>query len=79
MGIENRVQALKEQHAQALQKKHKAEAHKEAAEAARDEAVRVLKETWGIDSVEDAKVLIGQKHRALEALLEEAEEKLKNA
>lgn len=79
MGIEARVQDLKEKHAQALEKKHKAEAHKEAAEAAKDEAVRLLRETWGIDTIDEARALIGQKHRALEALLEEAEEQLKNA
>jgi hypothetical protein len=79
LGVESRVQDLKDKHAQALEQKYKSEAHKETAEAAKAEAVSLLKETWGIDSLEDAKALIGQKHRALEALIEEAEEQLKNA
>lgn len=79
MGIDTKVQELKERHAQATEKKHKAEALKEAAEASKSDALALLKETWGIDTLEQAKALIGQKHRALEALLEEAEEQLKNA
>jgi hypothetical protein len=79
LGIESRVQSLKNQHAQALEKKYKAEAHKDAAEAAKNEALSLLKETWGIDTLDEARTLIREKHRALEALLEEAEAQLKNA
>lgn len=79
MDIETRVKNLKELHGEALQKKMKAEAHKEAAEAAKASAVEALKETWGITTVAEAKSLVALKHNALEALLLEAEEKLKDA
>jgi hypothetical protein len=79
LDLETRVEDLKKMHAEALEKKYKAEAHKDAAEAARSSAVESLKETWGIDTVADAKALIAKKHNVLEALLIEAEEKLKHA
>jgi hypothetical protein len=79
LDIDTRIENLKKLHADALEKKHKAEARKEAAEAAKTDAVEALKETWGITTVAEAKTLIAQKHNALEALLLEAEEKLKDA
>lgn len=79
MDIESRIKSLKEQHADAVQRRMKAEAHKENAEAAKSGAVEALKETWGISTVAEAKDLVARKHNALEALLLEAEEKLKDA
>lgn len=75
----SRAKDIENRHAKALENKHKAEALREAAEAAKIDAVGVLKATWGIDTLEDAKALLAQKHTALEAILAEAEERLKDA
>lgn len=73
MDTEERLTALKADVAVATQKKLRADMESEAALKERDSALSALKNDFGVSSIEEANILLGELKQKLDQQLAEAE------
>jgi hypothetical protein len=82
LGIEDldaRIQQVRKKSEAAALNRLKAQAAKESAEQERAEVLQLLKDKYGIESMEQAKSTLAEKKTSLETLLKKAEDELRDA
>jgi CHASE3 domain sensor protein len=74
--IDSAIEDLKNRTQAAMSAKYRAEATKESAEKQLEQALAILRENFGLDSLSDARAMLAQIENKAQQLIDEAEQKL---